>query len=102
MPEIPITQAREVRQTFRDCPECPEMVVVPAGSFLMGSPESEAGRYVDEGPVHRVTIARPFAVGVVEVTFGEWDACVSGGGCGGYRPDDEGWGRGRRPVSNSR
>ena len=86
--------------TFRDCPGCPEMVVVPAGSFLMGSPESEEGRWDDEGPVHEVTIARPFAVGVYEVTFGEWDACVSGGGCGGYRPDDQGWGRGRRPVVN--
>ena len=83
---------------FWDCPECPEMVVVPSGSFLMGSPESEEGHIDDEEPVHRVTIARSFAVGVYEVTFGEWDACVSGGGCGGYRPPDEGWGRGRRPV----
>ena len=85
---------------FRDCEECPEMVVVPAGSFMMGSPGSEEGRDYDEGPVHRVTIGRAFAVGVYEVTFGEWDACVSGGGCGGHRPDDQGWGRGRRPVIN--
>ena len=85
---------------FRDCPECPEMVVVPAGSFLMGSPSHEAGRDDDEGPRHRVTIARPFAVGKYEVTFAEWDACVADGGCGGDRPDDEGWGRGRRPVVN--
>ncbi len=83
---------------FRECPECPEMVVVPAGEFMMGSPPSEEGRVDNEGPVHRVTIAEPFAVGVYEVTFEEWDACVSGGGCGGYRPDDEGWGRGGRPV----
>ena len=76
------------------------MVVVPEGSFLMGSPTDEAGRFDDEGPAHRVTIARPFAVGVYEVTFAEWDACVSGGGCGGRRPDDRGWGRGRRPVIN--
>ena len=81
---------------FRDCPECPEMVVVPPGSFEMGSPSSDGGSV--EHPVHEVTIARPFAVGVYEVTFGEWDACVSGGGCGGYRPSDEGWGRGNRPV----
>ena len=87
-------------RTLQDCPGCPEMVVVPAGSFRMGSPESEAGRDDDEGPVHRVTVARPLAVGVVEVTFEEWEACVSEGGCGGYRPDDEGWGRGRRPVMN--
>ena len=85
---------------FRDCAECPELVAVSSGSFMMGSPVGEAGRDGDEGPVHEVVIARPFAVGVYEVTFREWDACVSGGGCGGYRPDDEGWGRGRRPVIN--
>ncbi len=83
---------------FRDCEECPEMVVVPAGSFTMGSPESEGWRRVDEGPAHRVEIARPFAVGAYEVTFAEWDACVAGGGCGGYRPHDRGWGRESRPV----
>ena len=83
---------------FRDCPECPEMVVVPAGSFTMGSPSSEKGRDDNEGPVHRVRIPAPFAVGKYEVTFAEWDACVSAGGCGGYRPKDRGWGRGRRPV----
>ena len=59
-------------QTFRDCTECPLMVVVPAGKFLMGSPKSEQGRDNDEGPVHLVTIARPFAVGVYEVTRGEY------------------------------
>ena len=88
------------RKKFRDCPECPELVVVREGSFMMGSPKSEKGRDYDEGPVHRVTIGRAFAVGVYEVTFGEWDACVSGGGCGGYRRGDAGWGRGSRPVIN--
>ena len=63
--------------TFRDCPECPEMVVVPAGRFQMGSPESEADRYDAEGPVHRVTFERPFAVGVHEVTRGEFARFVS-------------------------
>ena len=87
-------------RVFRDCPECPEMVVVPAGSFMMGSPSHEAGRGDDEGPRHRVTIEKPFAVGKYEVTFAEWDACVADGGCGGHRPEDEGWGRGRRPVIN--
>ena len=80
---------------FRDCTECPEMVVVPAGSFMMGSDESSS-----EIPRHRVTIAKPFAVGKYEVTFAEWDACVAAGGCGGHRPGDEGWGRGRWPVIN--
>ena len=76
------------------------MVTVPAGSYRMGSPASELTRYKSEGPIRRVTVAKPFAVGVHEVTFEEWDACVAAGGCGGYRPDDEGWGRGRRPVIN--
>ena len=62
-------------ERFRDCPECPEMVVVPAGSFLMGSPESEEGRAYSEGPQHRVTIPAPFAVGVYEVTQEEWLFC---------------------------
>ena len=85
---------------FRDCAQCPEMVVVPAGSFMMGSPLGEEGREDNEGPVHEVRIAEPFAVGVYEVTFGEWEACVAQGGCGGHRPSDRGWGRGNRPVIN--
>ena len=75
------------------------MVVVPAGSFRMGSPATEEGRDADEAR-RQVRIGRPFAVGVHEVTFAEWDACVSDRGCGRYRPDDGGWGRGRRPVVN--
>ena len=88
--------------SFKDCPECPEMVVVPAGSFMMGSPASEGSardRDNDEGPQHKVTIAKPFAVGKFEVTFAEWDACVAAGGCK-HQPGDQGWGRGRRPVIN--
>lgn len=84
--------------TFRDCPDCPEMVIVPAGSFLMGSPDAEEGRFPGEGP-QREIVVRAFAIGVYEVTFEEWDACVSDGGCDGYRPEDWGWGRGRRPVT---
>jgi formylglycine-generating enzyme required for sulfatase activity len=83
---------------FRDCPNCPEMVVVPSGSFKMGSPEDEPERSVGEGPQHKVTIKQPFAVGKYSVTFAEWDACVADGGCGGYKPDDQGWGRDDRPV----
>ena len=85
--------------TFRDCPSCPEMVVIPAGEFLMGSPSGEKDRDSDEGPQHRVTIDQTFAVGRYEVTFTEWGACVSAGGCG-HRPEDEGWGRRNRPVIN--
>lgn len=83
---------------FRDCPDCPEMVVVPAGSFTMGSPAGEASRDADEGPQHEVRIERPFALGRFEVTFAEWDACVAAGGCAGHVPDDQGWGRDTRPV----
>ena len=87
-------------ETLKDCNECPEMVVIPPGEFVMGSPESEDGRFEDEGPQHRIRIGRPFALGKYEVTFAEWDACASDGGCNGYRPDDQGWGRGERPAIN--
>ena len=87
----------EIGKKFRDCPDCPEMVVVPTGSFDMGSPDYEAGRYGNEGPVHGVAISAPFAVGKYEVTFSEWDACHRGGGCS-HNPSDFGWGRGDRPV----
>ena len=50
------------------------MVAVLPGSFTMGSPPSEPGRAVDEGPEHLVTLAKPFAVGVFAVTFDQWDA----------------------------
>jgi len=46
-----------------------------------------------ESPPHLVTIAHPLAVGKYPITFDEWDACVAGGGCGGYSPPDHGWGR---------
>ena len=95
---VPQGAAQEVGDVFQDCDICPEMVVVPPGSFVMGSPDSEDGRWTDEGPQHQVNIEYSLAVGIYEVTFDEWDACVRGGGCGGYEPDDEGWGRGRRPV----
>ena len=78
----------------------PKMVVVPAGTFNMGANVSEEFSTDDERPVHQVTISEPFAVGKYEVTFSEWDACVAAGGCGGYRPNDRGWGRGNRPVIN--
>ena len=79
---------------FKDCAGCPQMVVIPAGEFTMGSPPSEQGAETQ----HRVTIAAPFAVSKFEITFDGWGACVKDGGCGGYRPQDQGWGRGKRPV----
>ena len=93
----------KVGEVFRDrradgslCPKCPEMVVVPAGSFMMGSPKSEEGRHDNEGPQRRVTISQPFAVGRYEVTFDEWNACAADGSCRGRYNDW--WGRGRQPV----
>ena len=93
-------KALEPKSAFTECAHCPEMVVVPAGKFSMGSPASEPGRSADEAPQHTVAFARRFAVGRFEVTFDEWDACTAGGGCNGYTPSDEGWGRGRRPAIN--
>jgi formylglycine-generating enzyme required for sulfatase activity len=85
--------------SFRECAkDCPEMVVVPAGRFTMGSPASEPGRYDDEGPQHGVAIARPFAVAKFDVTFADWDACVAVGGC--PQADDSGYGRDAKPAIN--
>lgn len=119
-------QERALKPTdaFKECDKCPEMVVVPAGSFTMGSPASEAGRLdamgqSDEGPMHKVTFAAPFAVGRFAITFDEWDACVADQGCAKEAPEREGrsglervlqrmanaqkkalerWGRGRQPA----
>jgi formylglycine-generating enzyme required for sulfatase activity len=92
MPGASTSAIPEPGEIFRDCPECSEMVVVPAGEFRMGS-----GEAVYEKPEHRVVIANPFAIGRREITFEEWDLCFAAGGCK-YRPDDHGWGRGNRPV----
>ena len=91
---MPKKQTWNPGDTFQDCPGCPKLVVVPSGSFMMGSPEN------DEGPIHEVRIGYQLAVGVYPVTFDEWNACVSDGGCGGYEPKDRDWGRGTRPVIN--
>jgi formylglycine-generating enzyme required for sulfatase activity len=80
---------------IRDCPQCPEMILIPAGMFEMGSDDFSNF----ERPVHRVSIGKPFYIGRREVTFQEWDACVSEGGCS-YRPDDRGLGRGMRPATD--
>ena len=96
---IPSGYPVPVGQSFRDCAGCPEMMVIPSGTFTMGSPASEEGRLSDEGPQRQVTVRAPLAVSRFEVTFAEWDACVAAGGCL-HRPDDEGGGRGNRPVIN--
>ena len=68
----------EVGSTFKDCENCPEMVVVPAGRFLMGASKAEKGRQPAEEPQHEVTVAAPFAIGKYEITFDEWEEPVSG------------------------
>ena len=80
---------------FQDTPSAPEMVVLPAGSFLMGSPSDEAWRDEDEGPQRQVTVAS-FAIGRYPVTFDEYDHFCDA--TGRDKPDDHGWGRGRMPV----
>ena len=55
---------------FRDCADCPEMVTIPAGEYMMGSPSSE--QYRGAETQHPVTIASPFALSKYEVTFGQW------------------------------
>lgn len=66
------------------------MTVIPAGRFVLDA----------AGSTQTIAIEKSFAIGKYEVTFDEWDACAAAGGCGGYRPSDEGWGRGRHPVMN--
>lgn len=80
---------------FRDCVTCPEMIVIPAGSFVMGS---AAGK-PREQPERRVAIERPFAMSRFEITFAEYQACVDLGACE-KTPDDHQWGMGDRPVIN--
>ena len=90
---------------FNECTDCPEMIVVPAGSFMMGSPGephvTQFGTLQDfeDKPLHRVTIGKPLAVAKFELTFGEWNTCTAHGDCI-PRVSDNGWGRGRQPVIN--
>jgi formylglycine-generating enzyme required for sulfatase activity len=90
-------QALKPGDSFRECAkDCPEMVVVPAGHFVMGSPNTETGRFTGEGPQHDVVFARPFAAAKYDVTFDDWDACVTYGDC--PPTSDLGWGHGQQPV----
>jgi formylglycine-generating enzyme required for sulfatase activity len=92
-------RALKPQASFRECAkDCPEMIVVPAGAFTMGSPATEPGRFDHEGPQLKVTIAKPFAVSKFDVTFADWDACVSVAGC--PKIPDSGFGRDTKPVMN--
>ncbi len=81
-------------EIFRDCANCPEVVVVPPGDFVMGSNDTPY-----EKPERTIAIRNAFAIGRREVTFAEWDQCADAGACK-VRPDDHAWGRGDHPVIN--
>ena len=85
------------RDRLQDGSEGPEMVVIPAGRFQMGC-VSGTGCRDNELPVHTVTFDKPFAIGKYEVTFAEYDRFAAA--TRAAKPDDAGWGRGRRPVIN--
>jgi formylglycine-generating enzyme required for sulfatase activity len=85
-------------KSFKDCETCPEMVLVPRGAALIGSPVQETARMPQEPAPSEAVIPAPFAVGRYDVTFDEWDACVAEGGCNAWRPGDFNWGRGRQPT----
>jgi tRNA A-37 threonylcarbamoyl transferase component Bud32 len=99
-PDLLPMAAPDGPKPWRDCDVCPEMMDVPAGRFMMGSTAEDPDAEDVERPQHEVLIAKAFALGRHEVTFDEWEACVSGGGCQGYRPSDARTGRGRQPVVN--
>jgi formylglycine-generating enzyme required for sulfatase activity len=94
-----LEQSLKPKDSFKECEFCPEMVVIPQGSFVMGTPADEPYRLKGEDPQHPVNIPRPIAVGRFSITFDEWDACLADGGCGGNKGDDGGYGRGRMPAA---
>lgn len=81
---------------IKDCEHCPELAIIPPGSFTMGT----NSRHKYERPAHTVTIDKAFAIGIFEITFDEWMVCFDAGACGDKIPDDHKWGRGHRPVIN--
>jgi formylglycine-generating enzyme required for sulfatase activity len=97
--------------TFSECRNCPTMLVIPAGDFMMGAPEDEPNRDFDE-PLHHVTIARSFALATTPITWNQWEACVRDNWCpgaeidaalrlgldGNPNPDYRDYGRGTRPA----
>ncbi len=85
-------------RTFRHCQNCPEMIVLPTGTYQMGADPQDRQASSREKPRHNVTIGTPLAVGRSEVSFAQWEACVAQGGCRHYQPRDNGWGRDNHPV----
>nr|VFJ49752.1 MAG: Formylglycine-generating enzyme, required for sulfatase activity, contains SUMF1/FGE domain [Candidatus Kentron sp. FW] len=90
------TAGQKFRDTLESGGQGPQMIVIPAGEFMMGSKEDEEELRENEGPRHRVRIGKAFALGVTEVTFHDYDRFARA--TGRRLPDDENWGRGKRPV----
>ena len=86
---------------FKECDRCPEMVALPAGRFMMGTPANDTAAPPSakrtEEPQHEVTIARAFAVGKFEVLADEFSACITEGGCKGWTSDTKP--EGRHPMA---
>jgi formylglycine-generating enzyme required for sulfatase activity len=97
-PVVETSPELEANPTFQECDMCPEMVNISGGTFMMGAPDDELARNAWEGPQRKVAMA-PFTMGVTEVTFDQWDACVAEGGCGAYSPPAGALGRGSQPVA---
>ena len=94
----PIFSDRFKDLSFQDCDDCPRMVMIPAGTFVQGSPVTEPESTLEERPQREVSVPA-FAMGRTAVTFDEWEACVNDLGCT-HNPDDQAWGRNSRPVIN--
>jgi formylglycine-generating enzyme required for sulfatase activity len=87
---VPLSHQSEIALTekdhFRECAACPEMVVVPEGEYMMGSPDDELERSSTEGPQHRVKISQRLAVGKLKVTRDEFEKFINETG---YSPGDK-------------
>jgi formylglycine-generating enzyme required for sulfatase activity len=85
------TQERALKRgdALKECRDCPEMIVVSAGRFKMGSPTGQGSDW--ERPQHNVIIAKSFAAAKFELTFDEWDACAAHGDCD-LHMNASGWG----------
>jgi formylglycine-generating enzyme required for sulfatase activity len=90
----------EPGKVFKDCADCPELVMIPAGNYDMGALVVGKNTFLNRSlPVHHVTIPKPFAFGRYETTFDDWELCHKAGACE-KDPDDHTWGKGKRPVIN--
>ncbi len=90
-------QQKREGQTFRDCETCPEFVAINPGRFMMGPATEGLTQKARAAAEQEITVDAAFAIGRYEITFDDWERCVTAGDCAGS-PIDDGWGRGLRPV----